>query len=69
MEFYREILDHNIFVKLSLNIYFIILAFLFRKKGYINFVPKLVLRLSLTFLVNISPRKPLDVATWNFVAE
>ena len=46
----------------------IILEFSLEKKGFINFVPKLV-RQSLTFLVNVSPPKPLDVATSNFVAE
>ena len=59
----------------------IIPAFFFRKKGYINFVPKsvrrpsvcasvrLCVRASVTFLVNVSPPKRLDVATSNFVAE
>ena len=43
----------------------VIPAFLFRKKGYINFVPKSVrrpsvclsVRPSVTFLVNVSPPK------------
>ena len=59
----------------------IIPAFFFRKKGYINFVPKSVrrpsvrlsvrpcVRASVTFLVNVFPSKPLDVVTSNFVAE
>ena len=59
----------------------IIPAFFFRKKGYINFVSKSVrrpsvrlsarpcVRLSVTFLVNVSPPKPLEVATSNFVGE
>ena len=56
---------------------FIIPAFFFRKKGYINFVSKSVrrpsvrpcVRPSVTFLVNVSPPKPLEVATSNFVGE
>ena len=64
------------FVKMSP---LIIPAFFFRKKGYINFVPKSVrrpsvcpsvrpsVRPSVTFLVNASPPKPLDIATLNFV--
>ena len=40
---------------------------LLRKKGYINFVSKSVRRPSVcpsvTFLVNVSPPKPLEVAT------
>ena len=60
-------------------------AFFFRKKGYINFVSKSVrrpsvrlsvcpsvrpsVRPSVTFLVNVSPPKPLEVATSNFVVE
>ena len=52
--------------------------FFFRKKGYINFVPKSALRpsvrssvrpsvvASVTFLVNVSPLKPLDLETSNF---
>ena len=52
-------------------------AFFFRKKGYINFVSKSVRRPSarpcvhpsVTFLVNVSPPKPLEVATSNFVGE
>ena len=55
----------------------IIPAFFFRKKGYINFVSKSVrrpsvrpsVRTSVTFLVNVSPPKPLEVATSNFVGE
>ena len=51
----------------------IIPAFFFKKKGYINFVPKSVGRpsvcLSVTFLVNGSPPKLLDVATSNFIPE
>ena len=63
----------------------IIPAFFFRKKGYINFVSKSVrrpsvrlsvcpsvrpsVRPSVTFLVNVSPPKPLEVATLNFVVE
>ena len=63
----------------------IILAFFFRKKGYINFVSKSVrcpsvcpsvlvcvrtyVRPSVTFIVNVSPPKPLEVATSNFVDE
>ena len=55
--------------------------FFFRKKGYINFVPKAVRRpsvrlsvrlcvcASVTFLVIVSPPKPLEVATSNFVGE
>ena len=61
--------------------FFIIPAFFFRKKGYINFVSKSVrrpsvclsvcpsVRASVTFLVNVSPPKPLAVATSNFVVE
>ena len=61
--------------------HFIIPAFFFRKKGYINFVSKSVrrpsvrpsvrpcVRPSVTFLVNVSPPKPLEVATSNFVGE
>ena len=45
--------------------------FFFRKKGYINLVPKSVCSpsvcASVTFLVNVSPTKLLDVATSNFV--
>ena len=52
---------------------FVIPAFFFRKKGYINFVSKSVLRPSVrpsvTFLVNVSPPKTLEVATSNFVDE
>ena len=52
---------------------FVIPAFFFRKKGYINFVSKSVrrpsVRPSVTFLVNVSPPKPLEVATSNFVVE
>ena len=55
----------------------IIPAFFFRKKGYINFMSKSVrrpsvrayVRPSVTFLVNVSPPKPLEVATSNFVVE
>ena len=55
----------------------IIPAFFVRKKGYINFVSKSVrlpsvrpsVRPSVTFLVNVSPPKPLEVATSNFVGE
>ena len=51
----------------------VIPAFFFRKKGYINFVSKSVRRPSVcpsvTFLVNVSPPKPLEVATSNFVVE
>ena len=55
----------------------IIPAFFFRKKGYINFVSKSVrcpsvrlsVRPSVTFLVNVSPPKPLEVATSNFVVK
>ena len=43
-------------------------ALFYRKKGYINFVPKLIRRPSVCpsvcyvkFLVNVSPPKPLDV--------
>ena len=54
---------------------FVIPAFLFRKKGYINFVPKSIRRLSVcpsvrpsvTFLVDESPPQSLDIATLNFV--
>ena len=57
--------------------YIFIPAFFFRKKGYINFVSKSVrrpsvrpcVRPSVTFLVNVSPPKPLEVATSNFVVE
>ena len=53
--------------------------FFLKKKGYINFVPKSVrcpsvcpsvrayVRPSVTFLVNVSPPKLLDLATSNFV--
>ena len=55
----------------------IIPAFFFRKKGYINFVSKSVrrpsvrpcVRPSVTFLVNVFPPKPLEVATSKFVGE
>ena len=47
-------------------------AFFFRKKRYINFVPKSVHRPSVSmcvrFLVIVSPHKLLAVATSNFVA-
>ena len=52
-------------------IHVIIPAFFFRKKGYINFVSKSVRRLSVrlsvrpSVLVNVSPPKPLEVATSN----
>ena len=53
--------------------FLIIPAFFFRKKGCINFVPKLVRRpcvsSSVTFHVKVSPPKPLEVATSNVVAE
>ena len=39
------------------------------EKWYINFVPKLVHRPSVPFLVNVSPPESLDVATSNFIAE
>ena len=43
------------------------------EKGYINFVSKSVRRpcvcTSVTLLVNVSPPKPLEVATSNFVGE
>ena len=52
-------------------------SFCFRKKGYINFVPKLVHPLSFltsvcmslypsTLLVIVSSTEPLDIATLNF---
>ena len=44
-------------------------AFFFRKEEFIDFVPKLVRRPSIIFLVNVSTPKPSDVATSNFVAE
>ena len=51
--------------------------FSLEKKGYINFVSKSVrrpsvrsyVRPSVTFLVNVSPPKPLEVATSTFVGE
>ena len=47
--------------------------FSLEKKGYINFVSKSVRRpsvcASVTFLVNVPPPKPLEVATSNFVVE
>ena len=46
--------------------------FFFRRKGYINFVSKSVhlsVRPPVTFLVNVSPHKPLEVATSNFIVE
>ena len=51
-------------------------AYFSLEKRYINFVPKSVRRPSVclsvrpivTFLVNVSPPKPLEVATVNFVA-
>ena len=43
---------------------FIYSAFLLRKKGYFNLVPK-IFRLSVTFLVIVYSSKPLDVATSN----
>ena len=56
-------------VKIPVTIWQIVIpAFFFRKKGYINFVSKSV-RPSVTFLVNVSPPKPLEVATSNFVGE
>ena len=49
---------------------FFIPAFFFRKKRYINFMSNSVRCLSVTFLVNVSPPKPLEVAaTSNFVGE
>ena len=42
--------------------------FSLEKKRYINFVPKSVRHPSATFLVNVSPPKPLDLAILNFVA-
>ena len=45
----------------------IIPAFFFRQKGYI--VGPSSVRLSITFLVNVSPPKRLDVATSDFVGE
>ena len=47
-------------------------AFFFRKKRIYEFRVKVGLsfvHLSVTFLVNESPSKPLEVATSNFVAE
>ena len=48
-------------------------AFFFRKKSYSYFVPKSVrrpsVRPSATFLLNVSPSKPLDVETFKFVPE
>ena len=48
-------------------------TFFFRKKGYINFVPKSVhvcmgayMRTAVMSLVDASPPKPLDIATANF---
>ena len=79
-----EPIHHKFFIlwhTIQLFVVVIIPAFFFRKKGYINFVPKLVRRpsvrasvrpcgcASVTFLVNVSPPKRLDVATSNFVAE
>ena len=51
-----------------------ILASFFRKKGILiscqsRSVVRLSLRASVTFLVNVSPPKPLEVATSNFVVE
>ena len=56
----------------------IIRPFFFRKKGYINFVSsgsvvcpsvRAYVRPYVTFLENVSPPKPLEVATSNFVGE
>ena len=57
----------------------VIPAFFFRKKGYINFCTKVgpsfhlslpqSMRLSVTFLVNVSSPKPFEVATSNFAVE
>ena len=58
-------IDHNLII--------IPIFFFLEKKGYINFVFKSVrrpsVRPSVTFLVNVSPPKPLEVATSNFVVE
>ena len=53
---------------------FIIPAFFFRKKGILiscqsRSVVRPCVRPSVTFLVNVSPPKPLEVATSNFVVE
>ena len=59
----------------TLNGYHLIIpAFFFRKKGtLISHQSRPVVRLSVrpcvTILVNVSPPKPLDVATLNFAAE
>ena len=55
-------------VSLLFHCFFVIPAFFFRQKGYINFVPKSVRHPSVTFLVNVSPPKPLGEVTSNFVA-
>ena len=47
----------------------IIPAFFFRKCILITYQSRSVVRPSITFLVNVSPPKPSDVATSNFVAE
>ena len=71
-----ELIHHKVFILWHTDQLFVVViipAFFFRKKGYINFVPKSVRRpcgcASVTFLVNVSPPKRLDVATSNFVAE
>ena len=55
---------------------FVISVFLFRKKGILISYQRLSVvcqsvwvRLSVTFLVNVSPPELLEVATSNFVAE
>ena len=48
---------------------FIIPAFFYRKKGYINLVPKSVRHQSVTLLVNASLPELLDLSTSNLVAE
>ena len=74
---HNDICHFCCFININYTCFFIIPAFFFRKKGYINFVSKSVRRPSVcpcirpfvTFLVNVSPPKPLEVATLNFVVE
>ena len=75
LQFYADSLETSqMFRSLSEDVHIVIPAFFFRKKGYINFcqsrsVVSPCVRPSVTFLVNVSPPKRLDIATSNFVAE
>ena len=55
-------------------VHLVIPAFFFRKKGILiscqsRSAVRPSVRTSVTFLVNVSPPKPLEVATSNFVVE